>query len=107
MCFQTTGKKSDLKSFIEQLLIYHNRRDLYKGLTSWEIPQFPVSGPQLKDQGCPAGKSMGTVMNALREIWAQDEFKATAEDLLKHVPDILEKMKGNGSPPRAVKKQKV
>uniref|UniRef100_A0A1B0D0E8 Poly A polymerase head domain-containing protein n=1 Tax=Phlebotomus papatasi TaxID=29031 RepID=A0A1B0D0E8_PHLPP len=92
MCFQTTGKKSDLRSFIEQLLIYHNRRDLYKILAAWEIPQFPVSGIQLKDQGCPAGKSMGNVMNALREIWAQDEFKATAEDLLKHVPDILEKM---------------
>uniref|UniRef100_A0A7G3AFA6 Putative cca trna nucleotidyltransferase 1 isoform x2 n=2 Tax=Lutzomyia longipalpis TaxID=7200 RepID=A0A7G3AFA6_LUTLO len=106
MCFQTSGKISETRSYIEQLLQYHNKEKLHRTFMEWEVPRFPVSGTQLKDHGCPTGKAMGNVMNALKEIWAQEEFKSTSEELLRHLPDILEKMKGNRSP-RATKKQRV
>ncbi|GAB0089575.1 CCA tRNA nucleotidyltransferase 1, mitochondrial [Sergentomyia squamirostris] len=106
MCFQTVGRISEMRSFIEQLLIYHNKMKLYKILSTWEIPRFPISGLHLKEHGCSQGKVMGHVMNALKEIWAQEGFKSTSEDLLKHLPTVLEKVKGNKSPP-AAKKQRL
>ncbi|XP_059619256.1 CCA tRNA nucleotidyltransferase 1, mitochondrial [Phlebotomus argentipes] len=106
MCFQTIGKLSEMRSFVEQLLMYHNKKDLQQLLSQWEIPRFPVNGSVLKEHGCPSGRSMGIVMSALKEIWANEEFKSTTEDLLKHLPGILEKRESNRSPPLAQKKQR-
>uniref|UniRef100_A0A1L8DRX1 Putative trna nucleotidyltransferase/polya polymerase n=1 Tax=Nyssomyia neivai TaxID=330878 RepID=A0A1L8DRX1_9DIPT len=106
MCFQTMGKVNEMICYIEHLLRYQNKEELHRILVGWEIPRFPVSGTQLKEHGCAPGKAMGNVMSALKEIWAEKEFKCTAEELLQHLPDILAKTKGNRSS-RAPKKQRV
>lgn len=90
LCLQPFAKRE----FVEQLLKYKNKKELYNSLKSWTIPKFPVNGNQLKERGCPSQKKMGLIMNQLKLIWAESDFKLTSEELLdKHLPQILEDLK--------------
>ncbi|XP_017086855.2 CCA tRNA nucleotidyltransferase 1, mitochondrial [Drosophila bipectinata] len=90
------------RDYVEQLLKYTNKLDLYQQLKSWPKPTFPVNGHALSSLGLK-GKKVGQVMNELKLHWADSDFKSTSEDLLKLVPDILAKLP---SPPGSPNKNK-
>lgn len=104
MCLNTIGKYTDMKSYVEELLKYHNKLDLYNKLKDWTIPKFPLNGSIVRENGGPNGQLLGVVMKKLRNIWADKEFKASSEDLLKYLPEILEEL--NVVDGKAVKKSK-
>lgn len=79
-----------MKDYVEELLKFHCKHDLYHALKNWEIPRFPVDGNSLKENGCPNGKIMGVVINKLKERWVEDEFKTSKDDLLLSLPKIFE-----------------
>lgn len=89
MCLNTIGKYTDMKSYVEELLKYHNKLDLLNKLKDWNIPRFPVNGSSVRENGCPTGPILGVVMRRLRNIWAEKEFTATSDELLKYLPEIL------------------
>lgn len=88
MRLQTTGNTKDIKEYVEELLKFHGKFELYKKLLNWNVPKFPVDGTTLKQHNCPSGKVMGIIINRLKEIWVKNEFKPTAEELLEYLPKI-------------------
>jgi hypothetical protein len=84
------GKPKDIKSYVEELLILVQQRELYEKLKNWEVPRFPINGKMLQDKGCPSGKIMGIVMNSLKKIWTQHEFNISSDELFNHLPKVYE-----------------
>lgn len=85
----TIGKPRDIKSYVEELLKFHCRKEIWEIFFIWEVPKFPLDGAILIKHNCPGGREMGTVINMLKEIWAQSKFNLNVDDLLKHLPQIL------------------
>ncbi|XP_037819873.1 CCA tRNA nucleotidyltransferase 1, mitochondrial [Lucilia sericata] len=87
LCLQPYAKRE----FVEELLKYKNKKDLYNSLKSWNMPKFPLNGNHLREKGCAANKKMGLILNQLKLIWAESDFQLTAEELLdKHLPSVME-----------------
>lgn len=89
MCLVTFGKPRDIKDYVEELLKFQGKWELYQKLKDWIVPKFPVDGNMLKVHNCPSGKIMGSILNKLKEEWIKNEFKSTAEELLTQLPKIL------------------
>ncbi|KAH8393803.1 hypothetical protein KR215_000179, partial [Drosophila sulfurigaster] len=85
LCLQPYAKRD----FVEQLLKYTNKLELYNQLKAWETPSFPINGNTLKSHGL-VGKIVGQVIGELRLLWANSDFKLTADELLEKLPTILE-----------------
>ncbi|XP_017037577.1 CCA tRNA nucleotidyltransferase 1, mitochondrial [Drosophila kikkawai] len=79
------------RDYVEQLLKYSNKVELYNQLKAWVKPDFPIKGNVLSGHGLK-GIRLGFVLNELKILWADSDFKLTAEELLKQLPDILEKV---------------
>lgn len=92
MCLVTIGKPKEIKEFVEELLKFHGKWEIYKALKSWSVPRFPIDGSILKSKNCPTGKLMGTILNKLKEEWVKSEFKTTKNELLAHLPEILDEL---------------
>lgn len=92
MCLQKFGKPLDLKGYAEELLKFHGKLELYEKLKDWQFPKFPINGATLKDHNCPPGRVMGHVIQKLKMIWVENEFKSTTEELLVHLPKIYEEL---------------
>lgn len=92
MCLVTIGKPKEIKEFVEELLKFHGKWDIYKKLKSWSVPKFPIDGNTLKSKNCPTGKVLGTILNKLKEEWIKNEFKSTKDELLAHLPEILDEL---------------
>lgn len=75
-------------AYVVEILKYNNSPHLEE-FQNWTIPKFPVSGNMLKELGVPSGRKMGLVLAELRNYWADHEYKITTEELLKHVPNII------------------
>ncbi len=56
---------------------------LYKLAEGVDIPEFPVSGGDLIENGVPPGPEMGRILRAMRDRWSALEFSPTKEYLLK------------------------
>nr|XP_018905652.1 PREDICTED: CCA tRNA nucleotidyltransferase 1, mitochondrial isoform X2 [Bemisia tabaci] len=78
--------------FVIELLKYKNDLELLKEFEPWRCPKFPVNGIILRENGVPGGPSMGIAMSKLKAYWADHDFKATAEDIIKQIPRILDEM---------------
>lgn len=107
MCLNTIGKVTDRKLYVLELLKYQHKSILHEQLKNWGIPKFPVDGNMLKQNGCPSGKVIKTVISRLKIIWAQQEFNSTAEDLLKYLPEILTDVIVDIEPTNTKKKPKI
>lgn len=106
MCLQNImGKTKDVKDYVLELLKYHCKGDFYHALKDWKIPRFPLNGNDLTQNGCPSGKIMGVVMNKLKEVWVENEFRASKEDLIKSLPKIFDDL--NIVDGKLVKKAKI
>ena len=49
---------------------------------NWPLPEFPVTGKDLKKQGVKSGPQMGKILLALKELWVKSGFKADKDKLL-------------------------
>ncbi|XP_017954424.1 CCA tRNA nucleotidyltransferase 1, mitochondrial [Drosophila navojoa] len=87
LCLQPYAKRD----YVEQLLKYANKLELYEQLKEWQMPSLPVNGHTLKPYGL-AGKQVGVVLNELRLLWADSDFTLSAEQLLEKMPAILEQL---------------
>lgn len=76
-------------AYVCEVLKYRGEMSLLEQFNKWEVPQFPINGKILKDAGVPAGKLFGRVINRLKDLWIDNEYKQTAEDLVKLIPDII------------------
>ncbi|XP_037897741.1 CCA tRNA nucleotidyltransferase 1, mitochondrial, partial [Glossina fuscipes] len=89
LCLQTYIRRD----FVEELLKYKHKRELYDKLRSWRIPPFPVNGNILKDRGSIPTRKIGLVLAQLKLIWADSNFQLSSEELLeKHLPEVMENL---------------
>lgn len=105
MCLQTLGKPRDLQDYVEELLKYHGKFDLYEKLHNWKIPIFPIDGQILMQHGCPSGKLMGAVIRQLKQLWVKEEFRSSKEEILELLPGVLQEF--NIVDGKQVKKAKI
>ncbi|KAH8382008.1 hypothetical protein KR009_001348 [Drosophila setifemur] len=90
------------RDYVEQLLKYSNKLELYNQLKAWPKPNFPIKGNAFSSYGIKGAK-VGLVLNELKLRWADSHFKLTAEELLEMVPGFMEKLP---SPPSTPKQNK-
>lgn len=88
---KSKSKQKDVKEWIVQVLKYNNS-PLVEEFQNWDLPKFPVNGIMLKEAGVEPGRSMGNVMNELKYYWADHEFDVSAEELMKLVPEICNRL---------------
>ncbi|XP_073827719.1 CCA tRNA nucleotidyltransferase 1, mitochondrial [Musca autumnalis] len=82
-----------IKEFVEQLLKYKHKTEFYNSLKSKVLPKFPITGNLLNQRGCPKSKTMGIILQQLKNIWAESDFSLSVDELLDdHLPKILESM---------------
>lgn len=51
-------------------------------LLEWEVPVFPVNGRDLIDLGYAQDKTIGLILNLLKETWAVNNYSVSKEELL-------------------------
>ena len=51
-------------------------------LLEWEVPVFPVNGRDLIDLGYAQDKTIGLILNLLKETWAVNNYSMSKEELL-------------------------
>ncbi|XP_017465939.1 PREDICTED: CCA tRNA nucleotidyltransferase 1, mitochondrial [Rhagoletis zephyria] len=100
LCLQPYAKRE----YVEELLKYTNKFNLYHDLKSWKAPRFPLSGSMLKERGLAADKRMGVIMTRLRSIWIDSDFSLSGEELLEqHLQGVIE---GLATPPATPNKKR-
>ncbi|CAK1550497.1 unnamed protein product [Leptosia nina] len=86
-------KQKNSVEYVLELLKYRGDETLLKLIRKWEIPQFPVTGKTLKENGVPPGKMYGKIIEKLKNIWIENEYKQTCEDLVKLIPSFMDDYK--------------
>ena len=88
----TKQKQNSVREWIEEaIMCYSTNVDLLQQFKSWEVPKFPISGQDLKNEGVPAGKPIGHCMNLLKEHWIESDFKHDKSHLLQvELPKIVD-----------------
>lgn len=51
----------------------------------WQIPEFPLTGDDLKAQGLSEGKAIGIALARLEEAWEAADYRLSKEELLKRL----------------------
>lgn len=89
---KTKYKQNNVHQWILEVMKYNNfpHREQF---AQWQVPKFPINGIMLKDAGVEAGRIMGHVMHELKLLWADNEFEMSADELMKEVPRICDKLK--------------
>ncbi|XP_068619123.1 CCA tRNA nucleotidyltransferase 1, mitochondrial isoform X2 [Battus philenor] len=90
LVLNTKMKQKNAIEYTHELLKYKGDENLLELFNKWEVPQFPVGGKILKDNGVPPGKMYGPIINKLKEIWIDNEYKQSADDLVKLIPNVIE-----------------
>ncbi|KAH8295358.1 hypothetical protein KR018_010397 [Drosophila ironensis] len=90
------------RDYVEQLLKYAGKLELYNQLKAWPKPRFPVNGQALSGYGLK-GVKLGLVLDELKLHWADSDFEASSEQLLAKVPGVLEALPPS---PRTAKMKK-
>ncbi|KAJ8723866.1 hypothetical protein PYW07_007846 [Mythimna separata] len=89
LVLNTKIKQKDAIEYVRELLKYRGDA-LLQQFNEWEVPRFPITGKMLKDAGVPPGRMYGPIINKLKDIWIENEYKQSEEELLKHIPDMIE-----------------
>jgi len=90
MAVDSKAKPQDTRLFIDQVLKYRGSTDLADKFSAWEMPRFGVTGNHLKEAGCPQGKIMSVVLGKLKDVWKESDFEISVDELLKHIPQVLD-----------------
>jgi len=85
---QQTKRYDIYQEYVKELLRYCDAMQLLDEFDRWVIPKFPVSGSMLMKH-VPMQKMIGRVLNELKRIWIDADFKLTGEQLMEHVSSIV------------------
>lgn len=88
---QQTNKYNVYREYIIEILKYQGAMELLSEFEKWIIPKFPINGIMLKDY-LPHPKMTGMVLTELKRIWVNDDFKCSSDQLIEHVPCIINKL---------------
>jgi hypothetical protein len=107
-------KPKDTKEWTVQLLLHIGQPGMAKEIEEWDVPRFPVNGHMIKEHAkdisalkiqyyalvpqfdfSSDGRQLGMLGQELRVLWVESDFKANAEELLKNIPELVEKIKEN------------
>ncbi|XP_065347466.1 CCA tRNA nucleotidyltransferase 1, mitochondrial isoform X1 [Cloeon dipterum] len=87
-------KPKDTKEWTVQLLLHIGQPSMAQQIEDWEVPKFPVNGHMMKEHAPEInGKQLGVLGQELRQLWTDSDFKMDAEDLVKHIPHLVEEIK--------------
>lgn len=92
LVLNTRYKQKDAIEYVRELLKYRGDENLLNQFNSWDVPKFPINGKILKEAGVPPGKMYGSIINKLKDIWIDNEYKTTSNDLVKQIPSIMEEI---------------
>ena len=56
----------------------------------WPIPEFPLTGDDLRKSGLTQGKQLGDVLRQLEQHWEASDYKLTKQALMASLPDIAQ-----------------
>lgn len=73
------------KSKIINLLKIQNNNELINYIDKFEIPQFPITGKDLIQHGMTPGPNLGATLNKLKDLWKQNNYDISADDLLNAI----------------------
>ncbi|XP_059053229.1 CCA tRNA nucleotidyltransferase 1, mitochondrial isoform X2 [Achroia grisella] len=82
-------KQKDTYDYIQEVLKYRGEESLLKEFNNWEIPRFPMNGKILKENNVLPGKKYSAILNKLKEIWIENDYKQSVDDLVKLIPDVI------------------
>lgn len=77
-----------IKSYMIELLKYLDRYSDAKELSEWKIPQFPFRGHLLREK-VKTPRDIGRVINALKDLWAENDYEITDNQISQRVDEIL------------------
>ncbi|XP_028302826.1 CCA tRNA nucleotidyltransferase 1, mitochondrial [Gouania willdenowi] len=83
--FITDSRELDSKSKVCELLKYQGEHKLLSALGRWSIPNFPVSGHDLRRMGITSGKEIGSTLQKLRDVWKKSHYHMDKEELLSYI----------------------
>lgn len=89
LVLNTKIKQKDAIDYVREVLKYRGEENILEQFNQWEIPRFPINGKILKEHNVPPGNTYGIIMNKLKEIWIENDYKQTTDDLVKFIPDIV------------------
>ncbi|XP_013184983.2 CCA tRNA nucleotidyltransferase 1, mitochondrial isoform X2 [Amyelois transitella] len=92
LVLNTKMKQKDAVEYVKEVLKYRGDKNLLEQFNKWNIPKFPVSGKDLKENNVPPGKMYGLIISKLKEMWVENEYKQTSGDLVKFIPTIIEEL---------------
>ncbi|XP_023934768.1 CCA tRNA nucleotidyltransferase 1, mitochondrial isoform X2 [Bicyclus anynana] len=93
LVLNTKIKQKDAVDYVREVLKYRGSEKLLQQFNSWDIPRFPINGKILKDHGVPPGKMYGPIINRIKDIWIDNEYKQSTADLVKLLPGIIDEHK--------------
>ncbi|XP_075982702.1 CCA tRNA nucleotidyltransferase 1, mitochondrial isoform X2 [Anticarsia gemmatalis] len=95
LILNTKIKQKDAIEYVKEVLKYRGDEKLLNQFNNWEVPRFPITGKMLKEAGVPPGKMYGPIIGRLKDMWIENEYKQTADDLVKNIPNIIEEFDNN------------
>lgn len=94
LVLNTKIKQKDAIEYVKEVLKYRGDA-LLDQFNNWVVPKFPVTGKMLKEAGVPPGKMYGPIISKLKNIWIENEYKNSEEELIKNIPNIIEEFENN------------
>ncbi|KMQ89282.1 trna-nucleotidyltransferase mitochondrial, partial [Lasius niger] len=88
---QPTMRYDVYREYVREVLRYRGAMELLDELEQWKIPKFPINGIVMRER-VQNIKMIGQVLIMLKQIWTDEDFKLTSEQLLEHVPSILSEL---------------
>lgn len=86
LVLKTTGKVSDMRAFVCELLRYKGALNLLEEFEKWN-PHFPINGRMIQPH-VDNSKIIGTVISKLKDIWLDSNCEMSVEKLQSHIPGI-------------------
>jgi tRNA nucleotidyltransferase (CCA-adding enzyme) len=73
------------KSKIINLLKIQSNNELINYIDKFQIPEFPITGKDLIQHGMTPGPNLGATLNKLKDLWKQNNYDISADDLLNAI----------------------
>lgn len=81
-----------VRNRVYELLQYEGKLNEYNEIKNWVIPDFPVTGKDLKDHGIKPGREFGKILNSLKDMWVKSYYTLTKENLMSEIDVLYEKI---------------
>jgi len=59
-----------------------------KWLNSWQMPDFPLKGQDLLDEGHKPGPQIADILEKLENSWIESDFSASKDDLMAELAEL-------------------